>query len=43
MLWGSCEGEGFEDQLLALFTAIEASQNQNGVGSVLDLSVSGRS
>jgi hypothetical protein len=27
----SCEG--FEDQLLALFTAIEASQNQNGVGS----------
>jgi len=29
--------------LLALFTVIEASQNQNGVGSVLDLSVSGRS
>lgn len=33
----SCEG--FEDQLLVFFTAIEASRNQNGVSSVPNLSV----
>jgi len=32
----SCEG--FEDQLMALFTTIEASRPQSGVGSVTDLS-----
>lgn len=31
----SCEG--FEDELLALFTAIEASQHQNGSAIALDL------
>jgi hypothetical protein len=43
-LWGwkfchivglSCDG--FEDQLMALFTSIEADQPQSGVGSVIDL------
>jgi hypothetical protein len=33
----SCKG--FEDQLLMLVIAIEASRHQNGVGSVPDLSV----
>jgi hypothetical protein len=32
----SCEG--FEDKLMALFTAIEASRPQSWVGSVTDLS-----